>query len=391
MFTQEEVSHRLYKQAGFVVDDFASPAGKIIPAEAAFNATRSANELDNNQVQSDGFEREFALGNRMAKAGGGGIIYNLNFLGHLLMALCSSLTSAAFTGVYQINITNGGTGYTSAPAVSFTGGTGGSGTVAVAVVLGGQVIAVIITNPGTGWTGAPNVVFTGGGGTAAAATAVLDATKFKHLGKLASGAPLYYTHEKGVSTLWRRYFNDVLRQLNFSEQVEGICSVATDWMGSGHWKKAAATLDAASTEITGTPGEYANLYLIENDVVTGIINELTTNCEISVKEKRPQGFAGKATELRKGASTVRGTLKAYFENEALADKAEAGTLTKIFSSISSPDGIFTRQMPEVKLGGDAEWSRSDEGVMLSAGYRSIKKASTIAPIEFTLINGTSAY
>lgn len=85
---------------------------------------------------------------------------------------------AALTGgTYAIEaavMTDGGTGYTSAPAVGFTGG-GGSGAAGTAIVADGTVVGVDMTNSGTGYTSAPAVGFTGGGGSAAAATAMLSA------------------------------------------------------------------------------------------------------------------------------------------------------------------------------------------------------------------------
>lgn len=68
----------------------------------------------------------------------------------------------------------GGSGYTSAPTVSFSGG-GGTGAAGTAVVTNGRVTGITITNGGTGYTSAPTIAFTGGGGTGAAATAVLTA------------------------------------------------------------------------------------------------------------------------------------------------------------------------------------------------------------------------
>lgn len=75
--------------------------------------------------------------------------------------------------VTSVNVTNGGSGYTSPPTVSFTGG-GGSGVAGVAILNGGVVIGVLITNNGSGYTSAPSVSFTGGSGTGAAATAAIN-------------------------------------------------------------------------------------------------------------------------------------------------------------------------------------------------------------------------
>ena len=66
-----------------------------------------------------------------------------------------------------------GSGYTSAPTVAITGGTG-TGATAVATVGTPQVLTVNVINGGSQYGPAPVVVFTGGGGTGAAATANID-------------------------------------------------------------------------------------------------------------------------------------------------------------------------------------------------------------------------
>lgn len=74
-------------------------------------------------------------------------------------------------------VTSAGSGYASAPTVTLSGGSGGSGATASAVVNGsGAVVGVVITDPGTGtWTAAPTASFSGGGGTGAACTIALGA------------------------------------------------------------------------------------------------------------------------------------------------------------------------------------------------------------------------
>ena len=70
-------------------------------------------------------------------------------------------------------ITNAGTGYTSVPTVTITGGSG-SGATAVATIGTPAVVAVNVITGGSQYGPAPNVVFSGGGGTGAAATANID-------------------------------------------------------------------------------------------------------------------------------------------------------------------------------------------------------------------------
>ena len=89
-------------------------------------------------------------------------------------------------GTYEIsavNVTSGGSAYTTAPAVTLTQPTGGSapttaGVVASTAKLVGTSVAVItVSNPGTGFTGIPTVALsTSAGGSGATATAALGGT-----------------------------------------------------------------------------------------------------------------------------------------------------------------------------------------------------------------------
>jgi len=78
--------------------------------------------------------------------------------------------------VSSIAITNGGSGYTAAPTVTLTGG-GGSGANAIAQVLTFTkgALAIQVTNSGSGYNPAspPSVTITSGGGANAAATAIV--------------------------------------------------------------------------------------------------------------------------------------------------------------------------------------------------------------------------
>lgn len=79
--------------------------------------------------------------------------------------------------VSAITLTEAGSGYTSAPTVTITGG-GGTNATAIASLLTFRkgTVAVNVTNGGTGYTNAANTVVTisGGGGTNAAGTAILS-------------------------------------------------------------------------------------------------------------------------------------------------------------------------------------------------------------------------
>jgi len=74
----------------------------------------------------------------------------------------------------NIIVTAGGSGYTSAPTVAITGGSG-HGALAHAVIAGGAVVSVVLDAAGTGYKPGDTltVAFAGGGGSAAAATVIV--------------------------------------------------------------------------------------------------------------------------------------------------------------------------------------------------------------------------
>lgn len=73
------------------------------------------------------------------------------------------VTQSLYGPVNAVTVTNGGTGYQTAPTVTFTSSDGlGSGATGVATIQNGQVTGVTITNSGSGYDAPPIVTFSGG-------------------------------------------------------------------------------------------------------------------------------------------------------------------------------------------------------------------------------------
>lgn len=70
-------------------------------------------------------------------------------------------SGSVLLGTGGVTITNGGSGYTSAPSVVITGT--GTGATATCTISGGVVNTVTVTNGGSGYYGTAKVIFTGGG------------------------------------------------------------------------------------------------------------------------------------------------------------------------------------------------------------------------------------
>ena len=89
---------------------------------------------------------------------------------------------------------NGGSGYTSAPTVTITGG-GGTGATATAILQNGTVIGINVTSPGVGYTSAPTVTFSAPptGGTTATVSTIFGTTQVTGITVQNSGGSNYST------------------------------------------------------------------------------------------------------------------------------------------------------------------------------------------------------
>lgn len=70
--------------------------------------------------------------------------------------------------IVAVNVTNGGSGYVSAPSVTISAPAAGTQATATATITGGVVTAVNITNPGAGYTSTDTITVTFGSGAATA-------------------------------------------------------------------------------------------------------------------------------------------------------------------------------------------------------------------------------
>ena len=93
-----------------------------------------------------------------------------------LKTFSTNATRSKYGSVISVEVTDGGTGYTSAPTVNFVSGSGFGA--AATAVLGtgtdaGKVMSITVTEGGEGYQVAPTIEFTGGNGSGAAALATI--------------------------------------------------------------------------------------------------------------------------------------------------------------------------------------------------------------------------
>jgi len=134
--------------------------------------------------------------------------------------------------VDSVTITAGGSGYTSVPTVTFSGG-GGLGATGTAVLTSQAVTSITITAIGSDYTSAPTVAFSGGAGTGAAGTAVLatGGTNYRsNVGTAATGTATSITLGSGASTV-NDYYNLMTVYIS-AGTGNGQLKTITDYVGS---------------------------------------------------------------------------------------------------------------------------------------------------------------
>lgn len=99
----------------------------------------------------------------VAKVGVGSMTSTMTFMGIGEAAYSSGATARAVPyngGIVGVVVVNGGSGYTSAPSVSFIGGGGADAAATAQISASGEVDSIIITDEGSGYSAAPEVEIT---------------------------------------------------------------------------------------------------------------------------------------------------------------------------------------------------------------------------------------
>ena len=134
-----------------------------------------------------------------------------------------SQTITTTHSIDKIVVYDEGSGYTSAPTVTISGG-GGSSAAATANISAGKVISITITNAGTGYTSLPAITMSGGGGSNATATAVIQRTSGTTIESFKNINVQHYAVFSGLKGI--KTINSVITQYKSGYENNGTINVA---------------------------------------------------------------------------------------------------------------------------------------------------------------------
>lgn len=176
---------------------------------------------------------------------------------------------ATIGGVKSIAVVSGGTGYTSVPSVTITGG-GGAGATAVAS-LTGIVSALNISNPGIGYLTAPTIAINGGG-TGAAATATVFGGRVVSITLTSAGTgytgvtTVVFTGGGGIGAAATAVITNIVDVITVTNGGSGYLTVPAVEILDGGGTGATAIATIAPNSVTGitliNPGNYTSAPVI---------------------------------------------------------------------------------------------------------------------------------
>ena len=181
------------------------------------------------------------------------------------------LTIEPIIEIRSISVTNGGSGYTTTPTITISGGDGSGATVQAVTLSSGVITSILLSNKGSGYTAAPTITISvpdTAGGTTATATATLSSNT------LPEGTTLYSFIGVEDTDLWGT--SNKLKSVNADSVATQLNAVHHYEDADGNWVDLPVYGSGFGVDITavGTSGKTPVTYLerlrSENDALAQI-------------------------------------------------------------------------------------------------------------------------
>jgi hypothetical protein len=316
--------------------------------------------------------------------------------------LVSSVDTCSYNGLTGANLSGSFTVASVIDKYNFTFAAGANATSTGTITRGGIVNRVIVTAGGTGYTSAPNVVFSGGGGTGAAGTAVLDANgsvssvTMTNKGTGYTSAPsVSFTSGGGSGAL---ALSDIAAFFTVTPNIayDAINIQTNPFVPSG--TKLTSTLKPTNASYDGgSVSSYTAAEVIP--VALGKMNELKVHSLVASRENEIARMAGATSnELRIGLSSTNPNVSPVIDlNTVLTARVLSNLVSnqvnETISSTSKTASIATITVP-TGSGGSGYTSAPTVLINGTAGLNGVVATAVItsgAVSSVTLTNGGSGF
>lgn len=193
----------------------------------------------------------------------------------------TATATTASNAVTAITVTAGGSGYTSAPTITITGG-GGTGATASATVSGGVITAITVTAGGSGYTSTPTITITPAG------AVVSDGAKLYPISFNKNGNEAEYTYKQSRKGTSVKYEHQIEFFVDDLDQLIAQWNKAVDDAGACGGLGLAVQLNSGKILIGG------ERYIGANPV----------NIPLTIRQEGSSGTSGKLFDDANGQTTI---------------------------------------------------------------------------------------
>jgi len=204
------------------------------------------------------------------------------------------ISSSLIATVASVTITNGGTGYTTAPTITFSGGGGTTQAIATCTVAGGVINSVTLISPGYGYTSTPTITLSqvlNGAILTAVITSTVTVSQVAQAGSNTVTATLQYPTDPGTSGNATAVSNNTATMTASTINSSGVLAVGT--LSSGTIVPGMILSGAGLAQSTSYP-----IYGLASGASTGTFVLAVANIPFSANEDivisgvTPSGYNG---------------------------------------------------------------------------------------------------
>jgi len=174
---------------------------------------------------------------------------------------------------------------------------------------------------------------------------------------------------------------------------EGIATVEVGIIGKTEAAISGTALDASPTEYTSTALANYHATIKEGGTTLGSAAEVTFDLDNGLDDKtRTIGSAGQITDLPESAAVVSGTLVAFFADEALYNKAKAGTESSLELTWTQGANSLVLDVEELRYTPKSPAVSGPAGVKVTLAFTGYyQDGASASAITSTLTNDVVSY
>lgn len=218
--------------------------------------------------------------------------------------------------------------------------------------------------------------------------------KYKHVFKLSQDMPSF-TWEQGFQDIgvYKKYIGCKISKLSFSFGGDNELTAQTTIMGVKEVDGEGSSMQADAPTLVGNKLQFDQVTFKEDGSESNLGTDFSLDIDFGLDgDTYAIGGKGYRSFINDGITTVTGSLKAFFVDNTVIEKAEKGTPTKLEIAITNSEESLTIILPEVVYQRNTPGISGPEGVYIEMDYGAFYKDNeNETAVQIELVNKIASY